>query len=198
MNKTVSPTSRADLADAELIAEASSETPEKDAWTVLSIWYRRGHNRPFVTVIEGLVRNPDWRHLRFRAICTGTLGRALDVLDTSDLQTHLASMIPADAYERYPDTNALRMLEAEERRAKRGYTGKVALSAALAWLYPDLADGSDNAIATKFETDFGIGARTTRKIIADERSGGEPPTWVEAFVAAMRFFDRKAWEHRDV
>ena len=82
---------------------------------------------------------------------------------------------------------------ADARRAERAYPGRVNLTDALKWLYPDLADGSVNALAQRFEADFDMTARTTRKIIAEERAGMMAPTWVATFVAALRHFDRKSW-----
>ncbi len=194
------PTCPDDLEGMTCIASVSSRTDTKRVWTDLAIWYRRGHDRPFITVIEGKVAGVAEERAgmvpRFRAVAVGSLSRAIAVLDESALRDELVNAIPEDADVLYPDSNTVRMLEAEERRASRGYMGRVNLSDALAWLYPDLATASDNQVATRFETDFGIGSRTTRKIIADERAGGIAPTWVEAFVEALRFFDRKAWETR--
>jgi hypothetical protein len=193
------PTGTADLEGMTCIASVSSWAETKHVWTDLSIWYRRGHARPFITVIEGKVdldgigRSTAPMVPRFRAIATGTISRSVGVLGDSALRDELINAIPEGADELYPDSDTVRMLEADERRAQRGYQGKVTLTDALAWLYPDLAGGSDNQLAAKFEADFGIGSRTTRKIVAGERTGERAPTWVEAFVAALRFFDRKAW-----
>ncbi len=192
------PTSRADLAGAELIAEVNSRNPGKDVWTALSIWYRRGHDRPFVAVIEGCVseemqtRSRAAMVPRFKAFAVGSLSRAQDMFDPSTLRQSLICKVPEDAHARFPDSNTVRMQEADERRASRGYMGKVNLGDALEWLYPNPT--SVNAVADRFETDFGIGSRTTRGILAKERDGEAAPTWVEAFVTALRYFDRKAWD----
>lgn len=196
MSKDI-PTGPADLDGMTCIASVSSRTDSKVVWTDLSIWYRRGHDRPFVSVIEGKVAGIAEESAgmipRFRAIASGVLSRAIDVLDPTALRDELVNAIPQDADTLYPDGNTTRMLEADERRAQRGYMGRVNLTDALAWLYPDLATGSDNQLAARFETDFGIGAGTTRKIVARERAGETAPSWVEAFVEALRYFDRKAW-----
>ena len=191
------PTCRADLADMTCIVSASSAAVGKPLWTELSIWYRRGHDRPYVTVIEGrvdeLADEAMMKDQRFRALATGTLARAVEVLEPSQLRDDLVNGIPADADELYPDGNTTRMMKADARRAERAYPGRVNLTDALKWLYPDLADGSVNALAQRFEADFDMTARTTRKIIAEERAGMMAPTWVATFVAALRHFDRKSW-----
>lgn len=192
------PTSRADLAGATCIAEVTSEAPDKTVWTVLSIWYRQDPGRPFVAVVEGRVADPERQGMipRFRAAAFGTIDRAYAWFDPSNLRDDLIIALPPPGKlaALYPDGNAIRMREADERRAQRGYQGGVMLFDALTWLYPDLAAASDNAIATRFEADFGIGSRTARGILSSERVGGDPPTWVTAFIRALRFFDRKAWE----
>lgn len=191
------PTCRADLEGLFCIASSSSRAEHKRAWTDLSIWYRPGHDRPFITVIEGRVtqaaEEKDGLVSRFRAIAVGSLDRAIALLEETNLRDELVNAIPEGAEHLYPDSNTIRMQQADERRAQRGFPGARNLSSALAWLYPDLADGSDNQIAAQFEKDFGIGSRTTRKIIADERDGNDGPTWIEAFIEALRWFDIKAW-----
>ncbi len=180
-------------ASATMIASVSSFERGGDAWTELSLWHRVDEERPFLAVVEG--KFSDGRMPRFRCVATGTLDRALDWFDPTNLRTDLAAAIPHDAWSRFPDGNTIRMKAAAERRAARGYDGDIGLTPALAWLYPDLAGGSDNALAAQFDRDFGMGARTVRNILAVERKGeGGAPPWVAPFCAALRFFDRKAWE----
>lgn len=195
------PTCPADLDGMTCIASATSRADGKDTWTDLSLWYRSGHDRPYITVIEGKAADEAKRDEglvdRFRAHASGALAKAIALFDPSDLRDELVNAIPEDADRLYPDSNTIRMREADERRADRGYQGKPTLTAALEWLYPGLLEGASiNHVAKRFETDFGIGERVSRKIIANERADIAAPTWVNAFVAALRHFDRKAWRGR--
>lgn len=198
MNKSGIPTSPDDLADMTCIVSVSSYKQGKRAWTDLSIWYRKDHSKPFVSVIEGKVFDGEVNNMndRFRAVTCGTFDRALNVFEASDLQAQLLRSYPGDVVTRFPDGDTSRMIGADARRAQRFYCGPDNLSAALAWLYPDLAAGSDNALATQFESDFGVGSRTVRNLLTDERAGKAPTTWATAFIAALRFFDITAWRLR--
>lgn len=202
MPSILTPTSRADLEGMTCIAHVSSAEQGKRMWTELSIWYQKGAERPFITVVEARATVDRASGLmgyrnKFTAFCRGTIGAAIAVLDVSDLRNELCEAISLDseAFDNlYPGSDIVRMQKAEQARAARWYGGPDTLTGALAWLYPELAKGSANQLAAKFEADFGIGERTTRKIIAGERAGIAAPSWVAALVAALRYFDRKAWE----
>jgi hypothetical protein len=76
-----------------------------------------------------------------------------------------------------------------------GYEGQPALTDVLAWLYgKDF--GSDRALALAFEKDFGVPERTTRNTLAIEagRAVGKVGPWLQPFLAALRFFDRRRWQ----
>ncbi|MET0374009.1 MAG: hypothetical protein ABW128_07095 [Rhizorhabdus sp.] len=180
------------MASHVLLAEVSSESEGKHAWTVLSLWWRADEQRPFVAVVEGRVSSSAAARMlnRFRAAAFGSLASALNSFDASDLRDELLAKIPVDVAEHYPDGDTIRMREAAKRRQARGYNGPAELLPMLRWLYEDALTLSDNAMANRVEADFGVKARTVR----DALTTGKPLTgWGIAFLSAMRHFDRGAW-----
>lgn len=184
------PTSHQDLVAHVKIAEVSSEEPGKDVWTVLSLWWRADDDRPFVSVIEGRVRDPKPQGMvpRFRACAYGSLSKAMDFFDVSTLRDELLDKIPLDVAEHYPDGNTLRQRAAARRRLDRGYTGPNHLSTVLAWLYDDVPNRTTTGYAELLARDFRVPSSTVTHAITRGSSG-----WAIGFISAMRFFDKRAW-----
>jgi len=185
------PSCRADLDALVKLAEVSSYTEGKRAWTVLGLWWRSDISQPFVAVVEGRAAGDEANMLnRFRAVGRGTLLAALREFDQSMLRDELVSKIPTDVAEHYPDADVLGMRAAAKRRAERSYQGPLTIKGVVIWLYG--ADYSHNAYATMMEADFGIKARTVRAALDDDKASG----WANAFIAAMKHFDRQAWDRQ--
>jgi len=187
------PTNRADMASHVLLAEVSSDDGDKQAWTVLSLWWRADEERPFVAVVEGRVSAAETDMLnRFRASSFGTLAAALESFDVSQLRDELLAKIPTDVAEHYPDGNTIRMREAAKRRLERGYQGPEELKPVLHWLFPDAVDSTNNALAQRVEAHFGVKARTVRAALD---TNAPMSSWGIAFIKAMRHFDVRAWRN---
>jgi hypothetical protein len=189
------PKNRSELmqSGATVVAQVSSLVRDVDRWTELSIWWRDDTERPFVGVVEGRVcdriRDSAGEQDRFRAIAYGTAQKALDAFEPSRLRDELASRIPADLDDVFPDANTLRQRAADTRRATRGYQGQPNIEGIMCWLYPDCDGVSTSALSKRFQQDFGVEERTVRNALAGKPTNG----WAKAFVAAMRYFDVKAW-----
>ncbi len=185
------PSCRAELDALVKLAEVSSYAEGKRAWTVLGVWWRSDTSQPFVAVVEGRIAGHQENHLnRFRATGHGTLLAALREFDQSQLRDELVSKVPADVTEHYPDADVIRMQAAAKRRAERSYQGPLTIKGVVSWLYG--AEYSHNAYAMMVEEDFGIKARTVRAALDEDKASG----WANAFIAAMRHFDRQAWDRQ--
>lgn len=197
MNNDI-PISPDELADMVCIVSTSGYKQGTRAWDELSIWYRNGHSNPFVSITECKVfdgevnRNPD----RFKAVISSKFDQAVFAFESSELQPQLLKFCPRDVAKRFPDGSTSQMQNAAERQVTPSFAGGPTLSAALCWLYPDLADGTEELLVAAFERDFGIASQIASNIFASERSRQETPSWVKAFAEALRYFDRKAWEMR--
>ncbi len=221
-NHNVTP---ADLESMEEIARVSSWTAGKRVWTELAIYYRQGHARPFVAVVEGrvasgAVSDQDQRPLvpRFKSMPAGTLDRAFNWFEGSELRDRLAAAIPEHYEQRVTIDRAIE--EATKRGVLKGakniadaidrtrithlppgepismrivgYPGPDVLAAALRWLYPDPTAG---ALARLMEEDFGMPARTVRHALSIEAgtTEGNSAPWVQMFITTLRCFDRELW-----
>lgn len=191
------PTSRAALlaSGATCIAEVSSEfdipAGAKDMWTVLSLWWIDDEDRPFIAVAEGKVGKnaPIGMVNRFRSASFGTMNRAFGWFDETNLRDDLLDAIPADASTIYPNANVIRSRRAAARREERGYEGEATIAGVALWLYGQGI--SSTAMARMLEEHFGIPFRTAFNGITGSPSTG----WAKAFIASMRYFDRKRFHH---
>lgn len=211
MNFVITPE---DLTGMEQIARVSSRGPALGAadfgghpqrWTELAIYYRKGMNRPFVPVVEGRssIRG---EKMRFQYAAMGTLERAVNWFQGSHLRDELLAAIPED-WQPQPAGGELAqdlgeagpaLARADEPHDDEPpfYRGPDRLTEVLRWLYPHAS--SDLALATAFEKDFGVPARSARNTLAieDGRAIGNVGPWLPPFIAAMRFFDKRTWEKR--
>ncbi len=192
----------------EEIARVSSHRAGATRWTELAVYYRPGENRPFVAVSEGVSTVPGEK-LRRQHAAMGTLDRAMNWFEGSELRDQLADAVDrwVDAHNASQDrvldklrvglakSNAQRD-EVDALRIER--PDLPSFTAALAWLYPG-DDLSERARALAFERDFGMPERTVRNTLAIEagRVEGKVGPWVQPMLAALRWFDRAAWEKRD-
>lgn len=200
----------------EEIARVSSHRAGATRWTELAVYHRPGENRPFVAVSEGVSIVPGEK-LRRQHAAMGTLDRAMNWFEGSELRDQLA-----DAVDRWVEQHKARQDRTLDRlqlglakiKAARdkdvlpmlppGHTLRIdrselpSFTAALAWLYPG-DDLSERARALAFERDFGMPERTVRNTLAIEagRVEGKVGPWVQPMLAALRWFDRAAWEKRD-
>jgi len=181
---------------ATCVAEVTSRPDDDDYWqataayTALSLWWIDDESRPWFAVVEGLIgpaATPDMVD-RFRAVAYGTMARALNSFDPSNLRDDLVDAIPGDAADVYPDSNAIR---AQRARGRRGYQGADEnMEQAVGWLYDE--GGEDmlpTHLARSLEADFGVPFRTGYNAVA----GGALTGWPKAFIGALRYFDRGAW-----
>lgn len=164
-----------DLSGMKEIARVSSRAPGEPRWTELAVFHHAGANRPWVAVAEGHSMVPGER-LKRTTMAAGTLDRALSWFSAGEMADSLIHIV--------------RLAVAEQQPRQAFET----LTAALAWLYP--GDLSDRARALAFERDFGMPERTTRNAMAIEagRTEGQLGPWVSVVLAALRYFDREAWE----
>ena len=176
----------ADFATMTQIARVTSRESGAARWTELAIYHRPGANRPFVAVTEGhsVVAGET---LRRQYAAMGTLDRAMNWFDGSALRDRLAAAV--DAWQRRAGTGPTRVGSAPAARP-----AFATLTEALAWLYP--GDLSERNRALALERDFGMPERTTRATLAIEagRANGNVGAWVPMLLAALRYFDREAWE----
>ena len=184
-----------------LVCQASAGDESKPWWSVISIWWRKDPNRPFLAVHEIRYRDLSTMHdlqtdgqrlpTPYRSGAYGSVWTALDFFEDTGLRAALTAKIPDDIGTRFPNSNDLRAQIAQERRAgAMGYRGPMHLIAVLSWLYPDTPALSNNALAIRFETDFGVKARTVRLALDDSSKIG---SWLPAFVNAMAWFDLSAF-----
>ena len=164
-----------DLTRMKEIARVSSRAPGEPRWTELAVFHDPGANRPWVAVAEGHSTMPGER-LKRTSIAAGTLDRALSWFSAGEMADSLIHIV---------------RLEVAAQQPRQAFE---TLSDALAWLYP--GDLSDRARALAFERDFGMPERTTRNAMSIEagRTEGQLGPWVRALLAALRYFDREAWE----
>lgn len=149
------------LRQMETIASVSSYDSGKSRWTDLGLYYRRGFNRPFVAVVEGVSNVPN-EETRFKFMAAGTLDRALSWFEGSDLRDHLALAVPEDAAARYPSANDIQEARAVER-AVRGAVERA------------VQDAIDHGVLT--------GMSTVAQALDDARY---PVDWPEASAPALR------------
>lgn len=170
------PTGREDLEQLELIAEASSFRPGKEAWTELGLYYRAGADRPFVAVIigAGAPDHPLGKNPSFRSMASGTLPAAMARFDPTLLFHQLQRVVPRDAEQRWPEASVRRQAE---KAANMGYSGPADVAALMLWLYGDDVTVID--ACRQMEADFGD------EIVRCLQS--------KAFYRAMRCFDRAAF-----
>jgi hypothetical protein len=190
------PTTKAALlaSGAACIASVSSRPADPDEWdrtsayTQLSLWWEEDEARPFIAVVEGLLGPAAAPHMveRFKAVTKGTLDAALNWFEPSNLRDELADAIPSYAEERFPDAMTIRAARAAEGRF---YSGEPNMRDVVVWLYDD-EDANTSSLANSLEQDFGVPMRTAFNAL----QGGNLSGWGKAFVAAMRFFDRKAFD----
>lgn len=182
------PTSRNELLEsgATCIGEVSSyEGFGKTVWTELSVWWNDDtQERPFIAVVEG---RTSAAHLqdRFRASRHGTLDRALNWFDASDLREQLIQGLPTDLGI-YPDANALRAAKAKGR-GFRGAPGD--FLGLLQWLYDDEPDLVPEELAARASGDFGMPILPLLDMIKGQAS----TPWARAWLASMRHFNRTGW-----
>lgn len=176
----------AHLQEMDIIALASGRTDDKPKWSVLSMYHRPGYQRPFVSVVEVYDRsgmNGDARRIHFKTVAFGSLARAARWFDDSRLADRLRQL--ATTWEEPAPVAA---------PAPLGFQGATILDAAR-WLYPFGQNGyTEGKLSGFMEADFGIPARTVRSAFAAERNGAQHGAWVAPFIAALRYFDRAAWE----
>jgi hypothetical protein len=195
-----------DLANMQEIARVRG--PGERTWTELAIYYRGGHARPFVAVVEGL--SVEAHHVQnFRTMSAGTVDRAFNWFDPSNLRDALAEKLQAIDLTSFKANAAAqprdRHIDARRRArgwdtAPAGYKGPDRLTDVLPWLYEGAWDGAvqtptERWYGLAFERDFGVSERTVRNTLAIEagRAGGKIGPWVAPFIAAMRYFDRNHW-----
>jgi len=169
-----------------LEAEARAETV---TYTRLGLWWIEDEHRPFYAVVEGLCgpAADEWMENRFRAVPYGTMDRALNSFDPTNLHAELLEAIESQGYLSgcFPDANELRRKRAQ---ARRGYQGPDDMRKAIEWLY-DNVGAPLTVTAKRVEADFGVPWRTVYNALQ-----GKPTTgWAPGFIAAMRHFDRGAW-----
>jgi hypothetical protein len=95
----------ADLDKMTEIARVSSYAPDKKAWTELAIYQRHAHTRPWVAVVEGKSGVLDMSD-RFKAMAAGTIERAMNWFDGSDLRDRLAEKVEATYASNQPQFDA--------------------------------------------------------------------------------------------
>lgn len=194
------PTSRTALLamGATLICDVTSKPADPEllalcvGWTDLSLYWVDSDSRPYIAVVEGKVSERGKRQEmvdKFTARTFGSIDRALNWFDPSNLADELSDSVPADADIAFPDANTIRMRRAAQNR---GYQGEPTLEGALAWLYEDTDIVSMNDLAKRTADDFNLSSRTVYNALAK----GVPQGWAYAFIAALRHFDRKAWSAR--
>lgn len=216
-----------DLRVLPVIAHVTGRTPEKKVWTELAVHYRAGHVRPFVAAVIGGVsdeaRRVENKVPRLRTMAAGTLDRALNWFEESNLRDALLDSVPADAAVRFPDREQQRESAAVEKAIRdvieHGAIAGVrtacdraaddmltpikmrvvgittdSVREAVTWLYPE-PDLTDFALAKLMQRDFGIAERNVRNALSQERDG-QPVTgvWVPPFLNAMKCFDRQLWQ----
>jgi hypothetical protein len=186
------PTSRSELmsSGATCIAHVSSrEGHGITVWTELSLWWNDDdEDRPYLAVVEGCAERADLEQ-RFRACRYGSISRAMASFDPSNLRDRLSEALPPDLADVYPDANTLRSRRAAANAEGRGFRGPADMASAVGWLYAGEDQPSVNAMARRVEADFGVPWRTVTNAI----NGGVLSGWAAGFLAALRFFDRKAW-----
>jgi hypothetical protein len=180
-----------DVSGAEIVAFSSSDRPDTRHWTELAVFFRpSADGRLFVARSEGCSR-VEGQTTRRRAVYVGTLDRALEFFDDSEL----ADAVRLQARD-WLDRNLKRVATAVSRcrGAPIGFLGQGGLIGALRWLYRD-DEGSwnENVLAIALAQDFGVPARTVRESLKNEREGKELPSWCRAFIASLMHFDRAAF-----
>ncbi|MBA3864603.1 MAG: hypothetical protein C0517_11750 [Erythrobacter sp.] len=195
-----------DLDKMRLIARVSSQAPGTARWTELALYVdphfaAKTRKRPFIAVAEGHSIIPGER-LKRQFVASGSLTKALAWFDDSELANDLQRAVGIEI----GDIAASGAVVLARLSADEAVTAPIdqprpaltSLTAALAWLYP--GEGlSDRARALAFERDFGLNERTVRNIMAIEggRVDGKVGPWVAPMLAALRWFDRQAWDQRD-
>jgi hypothetical protein len=90
-----------DLASMVEIARVSSYAPDKKAWTELALYYRDDPARPWVPVVEGRTDALDMSN-RFSATMMGTVERAMNWFEGSNLRDRLSEKVQATFGDRSP------------------------------------------------------------------------------------------------
>lgn len=196
------------LAQMTEIASVSSETPDKDVWTVLGLYFRPGFDRPFVAVVIGAARAGSGKKARFQSFAAGTLDRACGWFEGSDLRDRLLEAISEDDAERYRNripimppgsdiafAHGAPIASFSTAPAKLRVVGltTTSLREALEWLFPTAK--TDGALSIETERAFGMPARTVRRALAIETgAAGKQGAWVSMFLNAMKCFDRELWQ----
>lgn len=180
-----------DVSGADVVAFASSDRQGARQWTELGVFFiPSADGRVFLARAEGCSR-VEGQTTRRRAVYVGTLDRALEFFDDSEL----ADAVRLQARD-WLDRNLKRVEEAVGRcrGAPIGFLGAGGLLGALRWLYRDEeASWNENVLSGALAQDFGVPARTVRDALQKEREGNELPSWCRAFLASLMHFDRAAF-----
>lgn len=174
----------------EIVAQVGHDVTNRARWTELRIYFTPDRAMPFVaetlgcTTVAGEVD-------RVRRREYPSVDKALKLFDKdSNLTDQITSL-------------AQRWLVHNEKRVAAYYDRKVAsksfggdtFTAALSWLYPDVS-GPDRPRLLALEKDFGIPLRTGQHLLKIDKAGEEMPAQMGAFLRALRYFNRDAWQRQ--
>lgn len=172
----------------ETVAQVGARNPHRDRWTELRIYFTPDLPQPFVSETLGQTVVPG-EELRIRRQPSDTLTEAFKAFEAgSNLTEELRPLA-----QRWQVRNEKRVAQYSiDRSAKRGFNGQT-FAETLDWLYPDLTKYPQRHALLAMEKDFGIPLRTGQQLAKDERDGKGRNAYITAFIKALRWFDRDAW-----
>lgn len=180
------PLTEMDASQWELVAEAG-QRKSGTRWTELRIYFTPHLDYPFVA--ETLGRTCfEGESDRCRRREAASITRALAAFDRDSSLTDRITSLAHRWQARHED----RIAGFHQKRASRtAFLGK-GFAEALSWLYADVA-GPDRQKLLALESDFGIPLRTGQHLLKLDKAGEAMPAQFEAFLRALRWFNRDAW-----